>query len=270
MQLIDSLRSEADMASIDDLARTFGLTSAQAEAVVGSIAPRLADRIERNSLSRGGLADLVAMLGEVRDNRQMLGASALGSDDGRQYGNSILEQILVNKDASRALAAKASAASGISETLIRTMLPYIATMVVGWLTNKASGGLNDVLGKLPDLMGGQSPGRGQSPAQDRSPAPGGGFPLPAPSSSPSGGSMLPGPDGMSAPTRNPYGDLSDVIRRGGGRVDGNPLGSIVRNILGSLLGFRSSGIVSWLIRIVVMRYGWTILRTILSRVLLGR
>jgi hypothetical protein len=76
---------------------------------------------------------------------------------------------------------------------------------------------------------------------------------------------------MQMPRPSPYRELPDIIRRRGRtRVGGSSLWSIVRNVLGSLLGFRSTGIVSWLIRIFLMRYGWRILRLIFGRMFLGR
>jgi hypothetical protein len=56
----------------------------------------------------------------------------------------------------------------------------------------------------------------------------------------------------------------------GGNVGGSMLWNIVRQILGGALGFQSKGIMGWIIRTVLMRYGWQILRTILGRGLFGR
>ena len=48
------------------------------------------------------------------------------------------------------------------------------------------------------------------------------------------------------------------------------LGTIVQNSLGSALGFRGGGIISWIIRMVAMRYGRSLIRRIFGRILLGR
>ena len=53
-------------------------------------------------------------------------------------------------------------------------------------------------------------------------------------------------------------------------VSGNPLWRIVRSVLGSVLGFQSRGIMSWIVRMVVMRWGWSLLRTVLRRAFTGR
>ena len=91
---------------------------------------------------------------------------------------------------------------------------------------------------------------------------GGGSPLPIP------GDVIPGING---PANNPYGNLPDVIRRGGGpAVDGGSLGDVIRNTIGSSLGFQSKGFLGWVIRLIVLRWGWGFVRSILGRVLTGR
>lgn len=97
-----------------------------------------------------------------------------------------------------------------------------------------------------------------------------------------------------------YDDLSDILRRGGFRIPGGSrrvelpdnlpgdtglpgnvggaggglLYNIFRTVLGALLGFQSRGLLSWLIRLIVLRWGWgfvqRILGRILGRALLGR
>lgn len=108
------------------------------------------------------------------------------------------------------------------------------------------------------------------------PIPGGsgeraGYPLPqgggAGSGMPQGGNPLPLP--MPGGGNNPYGDLSDIIRRGGG-PDSGGLGSIVRNVLGGLLGFSGRGIMGWIVRLLLVRFGWGLLKRMLGKMLTGR
>jgi hypothetical protein len=101
--------------------------------------------------------------------------------------------------------------------------------------------------------------------------PGGGGP--ATSRNPGGGNQGRGQSGDPLPM--PGGQGGPLPRGGGielpgGKVGGGMLWNIVRSILGGAMGFQSKGIISWLIRMVFMRYGWTILRTILGRGLFGR
>ncbi len=115
---------------------------------------------------------------------------------------------------------------------------------------------------------------------------------------------IPGDDvpGMGRHEDNPYGDLSDILRRGGFRLPGGArvpggqqqprggearppsprdypekgsaggggdlLGNIIRNVLGSVLGGgRGGGIISWIIRFVILRYAAKFLPAILRRIL---
>ena len=76
--------------------------------------------------------------------------------------------------------------------------------------------------------------------------------------------------------QNPYGDLSDIIRRGGRNntdaapAEGGTLWRMVRSILGGALGFQSRGVMSWILRYVVLRFGASIVRTIFRRLATGR
>ena len=86
-----------------------------------------------------------------------------------------------------------------------------------------------------------------------------------------GGTGLPMPSPGQAPGQgnNPYGDLSDILRRGA-KIEGAPSKGIVRSALGGLLGFGGGGIISWFVRLIVMRWGWGLLKRFLGRALTGR
>lgn len=268
-----------------NLARSVGASPEQIELALEVIVPRLSQALERNTLSRGGLADLVEAIGDGRHEAYLKRPELLGSDTMRADGDAILGHILGSKDSSRSLASRAAATSGIGEGIIRQLLPIIAALLMGGLAKATKGGLGDILSKIPGLPGGGSgmpseaprpstvPGGSEMPRMPQpmprspQPAPGGGIdggdsPLPIP------GNDIPGV-GRRQP--NPYEDLSDVIRRGGTSMPGGgSLGGIVRDILGSVLGFQSKGFLGWLVRLIVMRWGWGLLQSILRRLLMGR
>lgn len=312
MNILDILRqsSGGDSArggAVNALARTYGVEPAAAEAVLESVVPQLSQRIERNTLSRGGVADLVGALGKASQHDYLANPQSLGSLAVTRDGIGFLDQILWSKDKSRAVAQQAAQASGLSEALIKQMLPAIAAIVMGGLAKGAAGGLGDILSKIPGLpgggqlgdggFGGQPPrstprtapsggrlggdgnsggGGGSWGGSDPLPMPGGGdfggqSPLPLPGDAPPGRGSQP-----SSGNNNPYDDLSDIIRRGGQSAPGNgggggggSLANMIRTILGAILGFQSRGLLSWIIRYVVVRYGAGILRALVG-ILLGR
>ncbi len=333
MDLVKLLHDTDGGAGMTALAQSFGLSKADTEKAVASVLPEMSARLERNMLSRGGVADLVAMLGAAQA-KGVGRPEVIGTDVGRQQGDVLLEQLFGTRDKSRAVAAKASYASGIGESVIKAMLPYIASMVINAIFKRTSGGLGDILSKIPNMggKGGANPG---GPAPDAGPTGrgrgGGGLddifsripdlggnppidasrapqaPLPGndtgfetggrmgsePSrprqtqSMPGGGASLPLPEypgrggwGTGGEARaepqpsNPYGDLSDIIRRGGAAPEaaagGGALWRIVRGLIGGALGFQSRGILGWLFRLIVLRFGSSILRTIFRRLIGGR
>lgn len=283
VDILDILRQAQGGQAVDNLAQKFNIDRASADAALKSVVPQLSQRIERNTLSRGGVADLVAAIGKASEQGYLDNPRALSGDAIKSDGVGYLDQILWGKDQSRALAAKAAQSTGISEALIKQMLPTIAAMMMGGLAKGAGGGIADILSKIPGLPGGGATTGGKPlpmPGEARgggSPAPSGGFggqsPLPIP------GNARPGTGdgwggGGSSGGGGPFDDLSDIIRRGGQSVPGTgggggALANIIRSVLGAVLGFQNRGVISWIIRYVVMRYGWAILRTLAS-VVFGR
>lgn len=221
MALIDILHSAQGGQAMHNLARQFGIPPAQAEAVVASIIPEVSRKLEAATLNRGGLSDLIAALGAAQPDRVLDSPGALSDPSTRQLGIGFLDQILGTKDQSRAVAGRAARATGVPESLIKAMLPYVVTMVMGALAKQTSGRLGDVLARLPGMVGG---------------AKAGGMPAAAAGSSP-----LSLPDGppSSWGGDNPYGGLADAVRKRGARVDGNSLGRVVRDAIGGAMGFQS-------------------------------
>ncbi len=267
----------------DALARNFGLDKSDATAVLSAVVPDLSRAVERNTLNRGGIADLVATLGRADYQSALDPQFPLASPAVAESGIPVLETILGNKDKSRAVAQHAARASGVDAAQIRQMLPAIATLVMGALGKSAGSQFDRILGEVRAMPGsplsipGEAAARSaHDPAVTRS---GGGVgeqrPLPVPGQVPD-----------LRRKSNPYEDFSDVIRRGGTRLppesrsprtgqdsaptQGGSLDSIIRDILGGSLGFENRGFLGWVMRAVVMRYGWQILQWMLRRFLYGR
>jgi hypothetical protein len=306
MQLLDEVRRAQGGKAIENMARNFNITPAQAEAAIAAVLPEFSRAVERNTLNRGGLADLIAALGSGRHQAALENPNLFQSAELRDEGNAILGHVLGGKDQSRAVASRASLNSGLGSSVIQMMLPYIIQMLMGGLAGKAQGGLGDILSKIPGMPG-APPASGQGgggvrmppmqqprepetvpmeqtrwPTQTQStPVPdtggfGGGNPLPLPGEVPRGGyGRSQAPQGGD----NPFGDLSDIIRggkgipggAGGAAIGGGMLWSIIRSVLGGALGFSGKGgVMSWLFRMVFMRYGWGLIKTIFMKVLLRR
>ena len=297
MPIAEYLTGPQAKGAITAMSKAEGLDADQVQAAIAAVTPLLVQGIERNTLSRGGLADLVSAMGDGHHEAYLQHPELIGSPAMIADGNNILGHILGGPEQSRRLASRAAATSGLSEGLLKQLLPIIAAILMGALSKQTKGGLGDILSKLPGGLpgsgtpvprGGDSDGGlgdigdilkkipgmpgGQAPQPQRRTSP---KSAPANPRTSAGGSPLPLPgDHISGiddgPRNNPYGDLSDIIRGGAGaQAGGGSLGKIVRDILGGVLGFQSRGLIGWLVRLIVMRWGWGFIRSILGR-FLGR
>jgi hypothetical protein len=126
MAIIDTLKAAQGGAALAELGKAFGLDARQAETVVSAIVPELTRKVERNTLSRGGLADLVQALGQGH-HREYLRNPALYRHSGAiEDGKGILDHLVGGKDGSRGIADRAARASGVDAAVIREMLPVVA------------------------------------------------------------------------------------------------------------------------------------------------
>lgn len=314
----DTLAGSASSPAVQQIAAAFGIPPEQAQRAMSVMLDQLSFRMERNTFSRGGLADLVRAVGDPRNAAYAGHPDLIGGDAVREGGNAILGHILGSKDASRGVASRAARQTGLPASTTEAMLPAVAAMMMGEVSKAAQGPFDDILRRIPGLddalreidgrraAGGRAPnstggdrwGQGGggldlpgAQAETRAPAPrsgGGGIPEQRPLPIPG---EIPSSSGDSGGSR--YDDLSDILRRGGfnlprggsggggggsgmpdsipgnipGMEGGGALGTLIRAVLGALLGFQSRGVIGWLVRLVVMRWGWGFLQRILGRVL---
>ncbi len=164
---------------VGGLASQFGLSPDQANAAVGALLPAIMGGIQKNE-EAGGLGQLGQIVGGM-------GAPEQDVDS----GNTILGQIFGSKDVSRQVASHASAQTGISDTILKSMLPVIAGLVAQQVAKKMGGGMMGGLagavvgsmlggsaanaaapaggGGLGDLLGGLLGGGGAAPQQAQNP-----------------------------------------------------------------------------------------------------
>lgn len=244
------------------LAKAFGVEPDKAQAALDFMTQKLADRVERNTLSRGGLADIFDILARPAAGEALKQPAALTSPGVAAMGNGILDVLLGSKHASRGVADKAARETGLDAETLKKMLPVVASMVVGALQAKAMPKIEKALAAAPLSLPGATPAR---PAQ-RTAGGAKGSPLPLP------GDSIPGIEG---PSRFP--DLPDVIRRsgrqiqipspgnGGGGGSAGSLDEIIRQILANTLGFKNGGILAFILKIIFSRWFLGLISRILFR-----
>lgn len=126
------------------LASQFGLSPERANAAVGALLPAVLGGFKKAEQG-GALGDVAAIADST--------AAPTADVDA---GNSILGQIFGSKDVSRAVATHASQQTGISDTILKAMLPIVAGLVAQQATKKMGGGmLGGIAGSvLASMLGG--------------------------------------------------------------------------------------------------------------------
>jgi hypothetical protein len=151
MQMHDTRRHAHGGAVVSVLAEAFEVTPTEAEAALRAVLPEFAWHLERNTLSRGGLADLVEALGEGHPARCLDDANAVRGEAVRADGNAILGHILGSKDRSRTLAVRLAREAGLSQRTVASMLPVLAVVALARFAAGAEKALGEVLAVMPSL-----------------------------------------------------------------------------------------------------------------------
>jgi hypothetical protein len=145
MNLFEIMQAAQGGNAIDNLARQFNLSGQQAQGAVEALLPAMQMGLQRQTESVDLFTQFLQTL-SGGEHQQAFDADGDGiPDNAAQQGNDILGQLFGSKDVSRAVAAQASAATGLSDTILKSMLPVIASMMMGGLfkgmNNQGFGGL---------------------------------------------------------------------------------------------------------------------------------
>ena len=140
MNIIDMLTGSGNSQAIGQLARQFGLTEEQTRSAVGSLAPSLTRGLQRRSEKEIGLKDIMDALGSGNHSRYLDEPKRFGEQETIDDGNSILGHIFGSKEVSRNVARHAGEQTGLGSSLMKKMLPVVASMVMASLGKKILGG----------------------------------------------------------------------------------------------------------------------------------
>lgn len=158
MNITDLLLGNDNSGAVGALAKQFGLSEAQARDAVASLAPSLSRGMQHHTKQASGLDDLINALGKGNHAKYIDDPGVLGRKETTDDGNSILGHIFGDKEVSRNVATHASQETGLGSSLLKKMLPVVATMVMGALGKQVFGGnsaparteSSGILGRLLD------------------------------------------------------------------------------------------------------------------------
>ncbi len=136
LNLFDMLNGGAGQGAVNQIGQQFGLDAASTQAAMKALLPALSGGLKRNVSQPGGLESLLGALNNGNHDRYLDQPDQLGRPESIADGNAILGHLLGSKETSRAVAARASQRSGVSDSILKQMLPVIATMAMGALSKQ--------------------------------------------------------------------------------------------------------------------------------------
>jgi hypothetical protein len=222
MTLFEMMQSAQNGQAMQNLARQYGLSQQQTQSAIDALLPAFSMGLQRQTQDPHAFGNLAQMM-TASPFAKMYDADGDGiPDNARAMGNDVLSQLFGSKEVSNAVTAQAAATSGVGQTILKQMLPVIASMVMGGLFKSTSNqGLGGVLGQFAEMMQGKMPGQQPAPQPQAQPSPAN--PLDAILGGLFGNGQVPGP-----------GQTQGGGPFGGGQMPGGQLGS--DQMGGGLLG----------------------------------
>lgn len=150
--LLDLLAGAQAQPAKQQLGQQFGLSEDMTQKAMAALIPALAAGLKSNASQPGGVEALLGALNKGSHSQYLDEPSLLDRAETRDDGNSILGHLLGSKDVSRSVASRAAEQTGLSDDLLKQMLPIIATMVMGSLAKKSEE--PDTVSQLAGMLGG--------------------------------------------------------------------------------------------------------------------
>jgi len=160
---------------IQQLARGAGVGEGEAKTGLSALLPAITQGLLNNSRGADGLESLAKALDTGAHDRYVDQPEVLADPRTQLDGNAILGHVFGSKEVSRAVAGRAAQSTGLDSTLLKQMLPIVASLAMGALSKgsdkgralgQAESGGSGGTGMIGALLGGLLGGANRDPAND--------------------------------------------------------------------------------------------------------
>ena len=139
MNLVETILNAGGGAVVQQMSKSLGLGQSQTQNALGQLLPIVARAMGNNASSNDGLGSLLGALGKGNHQKYVDNPEMLGNADTITDGNGILGHLFGSKDVSRNIATRASANTGVGADILKKMLPMVASVAMGALSQQAAG-----------------------------------------------------------------------------------------------------------------------------------
>ncbi len=137
--LLDMMLEMQNGDAVQQLSRQFQLSQEQTVTAMEALMPAFSTGLKRNAADPYGIANFFNALATGQHGNYVDNMMAAFKPQGVTNGNAILGHLFGSPDVSRAVAAQASALSGVSPDILKQMLPVLANLIMGGLFKQTTG-----------------------------------------------------------------------------------------------------------------------------------
>ncbi len=138
MSILNLILNAAGGKVMEQVAQNFGLSKEQTTTAASSMIPALVKSFGKTMGSGQGMLQILEMMGNAKNEKFADDPESFEEEEMKNTGNNILGVLFGNnKDVSRNVAAHASKESGIDASILKKMLPVLATVALGTFSKKA-------------------------------------------------------------------------------------------------------------------------------------
>lgn len=157
MNLMEMIMNAQNGDVVRQMANNLQLDEGQARSAVGALIPALTRGISKNVSEPQGLDALIGALSRGNHSEFIDNPGAVTQPAAVEQGNGILGHIFGSKEVSREVASRAAQSTGVDSTILKQMLPMLASAAMGVM---AKNGLGSAAAASNPLSGAQSGGIG--------------------------------------------------------------------------------------------------------------
>ena len=245
--LMEMLMQGGNGDAIRQMSKQFGLSYDQTETAMESLMPAFSEALKRNTADPMHFMKFMQAMASGQHANYFDNPNMAFSGDGMSEGNAILGHLFGSKEVSRAIAANAAQMSGLSQSILKQMLPTLAPVILGGLFRQMSGAGSQQAGASGNPLGWMLEQMSGGATQTTSRQPSGmDNPLGKMFEEMMGG----GKQGMpQSGAGNPWGNMFEGMMSGAGQnkesdsgsVQDNPLGKMFEEMMrGGMGGFAGS------------------------------
>ena len=136
MNLLEAILGAQNGASAQSAGQALGLDQSQTQNAIAALLPAISSAFKQNTKSPQGFAQLLGALEGGNHQEYLEQPERMGREESIMDGNKILGHLFGSKEVSRAVAGHAAQKTGIGADILKKMLPMVATMAMGSLSQQ--------------------------------------------------------------------------------------------------------------------------------------